>query len=86
MIVDVHGHRLEIFTLVSEIHLNVDLVFGIKNNFELEYAIDLPDSCFSFLDRSIPFFPREKVEVEPKEQNLVIVEEPFIEEISAWQL
>ena len=31
VIVDVHGHRLEIFTLVSEIHENVDWVMGIKN-------------------------------------------------------
>ena len=31
VIVDVHGHRFEIFTLVSEIHENVDLVLGIKN-------------------------------------------------------
>ena len=31
VIVDIHGHRFEIFTLVSEIHENVDLVLGIKN-------------------------------------------------------
>ena len=30
VITDVHGHRLEIYTLVSEIHENVDLVLGIK--------------------------------------------------------
>ena len=29
-IIDIHGHRFEIFTLVSEIHENVDLVLGIK--------------------------------------------------------
>ena len=29
VIVDVHGHRYEIFTLLSEIHENVDLVLGI---------------------------------------------------------
>ena len=40
VIVDIHGHRLEIFTLVSEIHENVDLVMGIKNIFELEGVID----------------------------------------------
>ena len=28
IIIDVHGHRLEIYTLVSEIHENVDLVFS----------------------------------------------------------
>ena len=36
---DIHGHRFEIFTLVSEIHEKVDLVLGIKNKFELEGLI-----------------------------------------------
>ena len=40
VIIDVHGHRFEIFTLVSEIHDNVDLVMGMKNIFELEGMID----------------------------------------------
>ena len=43
MIVDIHGHRFEIFTLVSEIHDNVDLVMGMKNIFELEGVIDSRD-------------------------------------------
>ena len=30
VIVDVHGHKCEIYTLVSKIHENVDLVLGIK--------------------------------------------------------
>ena len=29
VIVEIHGHRFEIYTLVSEIHENVDLVLGI---------------------------------------------------------
>ena len=36
VIVDIYGHRYEIYTLVSEIHENVDLALGIKNVFELE--------------------------------------------------
>ena len=40
VIVDIHGHRFEVFTLVSEIHDNVDLVLGMKNVFELEGVID----------------------------------------------
>ena len=39
IIVDIHGHRFEIYTLVSEMHENVDLVLGIKNIFELEGVI-----------------------------------------------
>ena len=31
IVIDIHGHRFEIFALVSEIHENVDLVLGIKN-------------------------------------------------------
>ena len=33
--VDIHGHRFEVFTLVSETKENIDLVSGIKNTFEL---------------------------------------------------
>ena len=31
----------KVFTLVSEIHDNVDLVLGMKNVFELEGVIDM---------------------------------------------
>ena len=31
VIIDIHGHRFEIFTLVLEIHENVDLVLGTQN-------------------------------------------------------
>ena len=34
--VNISGHISEIYTLVYEIHENVDLVLGIKNIFELE--------------------------------------------------
>ena len=78
----VQNHRFEIFTLVPEIHENVDLVNGIKNLFELEGMIDSWDSCVNFLNRSIPFFPKEKVSVKPKEQRLIVLEAPFVEEIS----
>ena len=40
VVINIHGHRFEIFTLVSEIHDNVDLVMGMKNIFELEGMID----------------------------------------------
>ena len=55
VIIDVCGHRFEVFTLVSEIHDNVDMVLGIKNVFELEGVIDMWDSSFKFLNRSLPF-------------------------------
>ena len=40
VVVDIHGHRFQIYTLVSEIHENIDLVLGIKNVFELEGVIN----------------------------------------------
>ena len=43
VIVDIHGHRFKIYTLVSEIHENVDLVLGIKNVFEVEGVITSRD-------------------------------------------
>ena len=36
MIGEIAGHRFEVYTLVSEIHENIDLVLGIKNMFQLE--------------------------------------------------
>ena len=55
VIIDIHRHRFEIFTLVSEIHDNMDFVMGIKNIFELEGVTDSWESFFRFISRSIPF-------------------------------
>ena len=59
VIIHVHGHRFEIYTLVSEIHENIDLVLGMKNVFKLEGVINSWDCCFNFLNRSLPIFPKE---------------------------
>ena len=86
VIIDIHGHRFEIFTLVSDIHDNVDLVMGMKNIFELEGVIDSRESCFSFLSRSIPFFPVMIVEITPASQKMVSVDAPFVEELSGMAM
>ena len=39
IIVNISSHIFEIYTLMSEIHKNIDLVLGIKNMFELEGMI-----------------------------------------------
>ena len=80
MIINIHRHRFEIYTLVSQIHENVDLVLGIKKVFKLG-VIDSHESCLSFLNRSIPFFPKEKTEIPPKTQKMVIVGALFLEEL-----
>ena len=61
VIVGIHGHRFEIYTLVSEIHENVDLVLSIKNIFELEAVINSRDCCFKFLNRSVPIYPKKEI-------------------------
>ena len=82
IVIDIHGHRFQIFTLVSEIHENVDLVLYIKNIFELEGIINSQESCFSFLNRSIQFFPKEQITLKPKEQQFIKIEAPFMDNIS----
>ena len=39
IVIDIHDHRLDVFTLVSHIHENIDLVLGVKSIFELEGII-----------------------------------------------
>ena len=47
VIVDIQGHRFEVYTLVSEIH-------------ELEGVINSRDCCFKFLNISIPIYPEKR--------------------------
>ena len=41
LILKIQGHMFEIYTMVSEIHDNVDLVLGVKNLVELEGEISM---------------------------------------------
>ena len=82
VIIEVHEHVFEVSTLVSEIHDNIDLVLGMKNAYELEGIIDMQDSSFRFLNRPIPFFPKEQAVVKPKEKKFIKIEAPFVDEIS----
>ena len=82
IIIDIHRHRFEIYTLISEILKNIKFVLGIKNIFKLEGEINSWDCCFNFLNRFLPFFWRECIVIKPREQKLIKVEVPFIDEIS----
>ena len=86
VIVDIYGHRFEIYTLVSEIHENVDLVLGIKNMFKLEGVINSRDCCFKFLNRSVPIYPEKEIVLKPNEQKLVKVKAPFVDKISGMAI
>ena len=48
----------------------------------MEGIINLRESCFTFLNRSIPFYSKEQVILKPGEQRLINIEAPFIDEIS----
>ena len=72
--------------MVSEIHENVDLVLGIKNVFELEGIINSRDSCFKFLNRSVPIYPEKEIVLKSSEQKLVKVKAPFADEISGMSV
>ena len=86
VVVDLHGHKFEIYTLVSEVHENVDLVLGIKNVLELEGIINSRDCCFEFLNRSVPIYPGNEIVLKPNEQKLVKVKTPFADEISGMAI
>ena len=86
VIVEINDHRLEVFTLISEIFDNVDMVLGIKNLFELEGVIDTRELSFRFLSRLIPIFLREQVIIKPGEKKLIPIESPFTEEISGMAI
>ena len=86
VIVDIHGHRFELYTLVSEIHENVVLVLSIKNVFELEGVINSRGCCYKFLNRSVPIYPEKEIILKPNEQKLVKVKALFIDEISGMAI
>ena len=86
VIIDVHGLRFQIYTLVSEILENIDLVLGIKNVFEFEGVINSRDCCFEFLNRSVPIFPEKEIILKPNEQKLIKAKAPFIDEISGMAI
>ena len=58
------------------------LSFRDQNVFKLERVINSWECCFSFLNRSIPLFPKEMIIFETKRTKLVKVETPFTDEYS----
>ena len=48
--------------------------------------IDFCESCFRFLSRSIPIFPREEVVIKPEEKKLIPIETLFVEEITGMAI
>ena len=74
IIVDIHSHRFEVYTLVSKIHKHIGIVLGFKNILELEEVINSWKCCFSFLNISITCTWKKKLVLKPKGQKLIKVE------------
>ena len=50
--------------------------------FDLEGVTNSQDCCFKFLNRSLSILPKEHIILKSKEQKLIKVKVPFIDEIS----
>ena len=82
IIISIHGHKFEIFTLVSEIQDTIDLVFVMKNMHEVEGEHSARHSEFRFLNRTIAIFPEETFTLKPGGKRYVKVVAPFIQQLS----
>ena len=58
-------HKFEILALVSDIKGRTDLVFGVKNMFEVEGELSCRESQFRFLNRAAPLFSLENFSLKP---------------------
>ena len=85
VIIGIHGHRFKIYTLVSEIHDNVDKVLGIKNVSKIEGVINTRESCKHFLNILIPFSPN-RCNIKTKGREFISTEAPFIDELSGMTM
>ena len=75
-------HMFEIYTLVSEIQQSIDLIFGVKNMFEIEGEVSCRTSQFKFLNRSLPIFPISAHRIKSGAKAYVKAKIPFIEKLS----
>ena len=75
-------HLFEIYTLVSEIQQSMDLIFGVKNMFEIEKEVSCRTTQFKFLNRSLPLFPLSTHRIKAGSEAYVKAKVPFIEKLS----
>ena len=75
-------HLFEVYTLVSEIQQNMDIILGVKNMFEIEGEISCRTSQFKFLNRSLPIFPLSTHRIKIGAKAYVKAKIPFLERLS----
>ena len=78
----IQGHKIEVYTLVSEIQDKMDLILGVKNIFELEDIIKSRTCSVNFLNRSLPILPLAHHKIKPGRMAYVKVRIPFFEKLS----
>ena len=76
------GHTFEIFTIVAEIDDDMDLVFGFKNMVETGGMLNTRTGEYDFIDRSIPIFPQNDLDVPVGEKAYIKVKAPFYDKLS----
>ena len=79
-------HLFEVYTLVSEIQQNMDIILGIKNMFEIEGEISCCTSQFKFLNRSLPIFTLSTHRIKVGAKAYVKGKVPFIEKLSGHEI
>ena len=67
---------------MSEIQQSMDLIFGVKNMFEIEEEVSCRTSQFKFLNRSLPLFPLSTHRIKVGSKAYVKAKVPFIEKLS----
>ena len=75
-------HTFEIFTIVTEIDDDMDLVFGFKNMTETEEMLNTRTGEYNFIGRSIPIFPQNDLDVPAGEKAYIKVKAPFCDKLS----
>ena len=75
-------HKFEILALVSDIKCRTDLVFGVKNMFEVEGELSCREPQFRFLNRAVPLFCLENFSLKPGCKTYVKMSVPFIEKLN----
>ena len=67
---------------MSEIQQSMDLIFGVKNMFEIEEEVSCRTFQFKFLNRSLPLFPLSIHRIKVGSKAYVKAKVPFIEKLS----
>ena len=78
----IQDHVFEILTMVADIHEGIDLVLRLRNMTEIEDEISTKTGFFKFLNRSIPIYPKDNLEVPSIGKTYLKVISPFSEELN----